>query len=109
MREYIGLGLKGFINLRVAMAECQAPYSRFQIKIFLALEVIQVAAFAFDDIGQHQRMFITPEYVVHYRAFLYRRCPFTSISDLKNSRLSNQVCRLPVEPVEPDKREKKAF
>jgi hypothetical protein len=65
MREYAGLFQDGIINLRVAVPERQAPDPRFQIEIFLALKVIQVAAFAFDNIFQHQRMFITPEYVIH--------------------------------------------
>jgi hypothetical protein len=47
------------------MAERQAPDPRFQIEIFLVLKVIQVAAFSFDNIGQHQRMFITPQNVIH--------------------------------------------
>jgi hypothetical protein len=65
MREYSSLFQDGIINLRVAVAERQAPYARFQIEIFSAVSVVQVAALALDNIRQYQRMFITPEYVIH--------------------------------------------
>jgi hypothetical protein len=42
--------------------------------------------------------------VIHYSTFLEERYLFSIISYLKNSRLSNQVCRLPVEPVLPVKK-----
>jgi hypothetical protein len=63
MREYAGLCPNGIINLRMAMPQRQAPYPRFQIKIFVSLKVIKVTAFTLDNIRQHQRMFITPEYM----------------------------------------------
>jgi hypothetical protein len=51
--------------LRVAVAKRQAPYARFQIEIFSAVSVVQVAALAPDNIRQYQRMLITPENMFH--------------------------------------------
>ena len=65
MCEIIGLGRDGLIYLMVTVAERQTPDTRLQIEIFLALKIIKVTAFAFDDIRQHQRMFVAPEYVIH--------------------------------------------